>query len=74
MTRGELIGQHVVVAARIAGLAEGGQILVSSLVEQIASPRGDLSFASPRGGPEGDEGDTCRVRARMAQLWCVRSS
>jgi class 3 adenylate cyclase len=45
---GELIGQHVVVAARIAGLAEGGQILVSSLVEQIASPRGDLSFASPR--------------------------
>jgi class 3 adenylate cyclase len=45
---GELIGQHVVVAARIAGLAEGGQILVSSLVEQIASPRGDLSFTFPR--------------------------
>ena len=48
---GELIGQHVVVAARIAGLAEGGQILVSSLVEQIASPRGDLSFASPARWP-----------------------
>ena len=38
---GELIGQHVVVAARIASLAEGGQVLVSSLVEQIASPRGE---------------------------------
>lgn len=45
---GELIGQHVVVAARIANLADGGQILVSSLVKQIAEPRGDLAFVSPR--------------------------
>ena len=45
---GELIGQHVVVAARIANLADGAQILVSSLVKQIAEPRGDLAFLSPR--------------------------
>jgi class 3 adenylate cyclase len=45
---GEFIGQHVVVAARIAALADGGQILVSSLVQQIAAPRGDLSFVAPR--------------------------
>lgn len=45
---GDLIGQHVVVAARIANLADGGQILVSSLVKQIAEPRGDLAFVAPR--------------------------
>ena len=45
---GDLIGQHVVVAARIANLASGGQILVSSLVQQIAEPRGDLTFVAPR--------------------------
>jgi class 3 adenylate cyclase len=45
---GELIGQHVVVAARIGSLAEGGEILVSSVVQQIAAPRGDLTFLGPR--------------------------
>jgi len=45
---GDLIGRHVVVAARIASLARGGEILVSSLVQQIAEPRGDLSFVAPR--------------------------
>jgi class 3 adenylate cyclase len=45
---GDLFGKHVVVAARIAGLAEGGEILVSSLVRQIAETRGDLRFVSPR--------------------------
>jgi adenylate cyclase len=45
---GDLFGKHVVVAARIANLAEGGEILVSSLVRQIAEARGDLPFAEPR--------------------------
>ena len=45
---GDLFGKHVVVAARIANLAEGGEILVSSLVRQIAEARGDLPFAAPR--------------------------
>ena len=45
---GDLIGRHVVVAARIASLANGGEILVSSLVQQIAEPRGDLAFVAPR--------------------------
>jgi class 3 adenylate cyclase len=45
---GDLFGKHVVVAARIAGLAEGGEILVSSLVRQIAEARGDLRFVAPR--------------------------
>lgn len=44
---GDLIGRHVVVAARIASLANGGEILVSSLVQQIAEPRGDLRFVAP---------------------------
>jgi adenylate cyclase len=45
---GDLFGKHVVVAARIGALAAGGEILVSSLVRQIAEPRGDLSFVEPR--------------------------
>jgi adenylate cyclase len=45
---GDLFGKHVVVAARIGALAVGGEILVSSLVRQIAEPRGDISFHSPR--------------------------
>jgi adenylate cyclase len=45
---GDLFGKHVVVAARIGALAEGAEILVSSLVRQIAEPRGDITFQSPR--------------------------
>ena len=45
---GDLFGKHVVVAARIGALAAGGEILVSSLVHQIAEPRGDITFHSPR--------------------------
>ena len=45
---GDLFGKHVVVAARIAALAAGGEILVSSLVRQIAEPRGAITFVSPR--------------------------
>jgi class 3 adenylate cyclase len=45
---GDLFGQHVVIAARIGALAEGGEILVSSLVRQIVEPRGDLVFGSTR--------------------------
>ena len=45
---GDLFGKHVVVAARIGALAEGGEILVSSLVRQIAEPRGDIMFVNPR--------------------------
>jgi class 3 adenylate cyclase len=45
---GDLFGKHVVVAARIGAIAEGGEILVSSLVRQIAEPRGDITFVNPR--------------------------
>jgi class 3 adenylate cyclase len=45
---GDLFGKHVVVAARIAALAAGGEILVSSLVRQIAEPRGAITFVLPR--------------------------
>lgn len=45
---GDLFGKHVVVAARIGALADGAEILVSSLVRQIVEPRGDLVFILPR--------------------------
>lgn len=45
---GDLFGKHVIVAARIGDLAQGAEILVSSLVRQIAEPRGDITFTSPR--------------------------
>jgi class 3 adenylate cyclase len=45
---GDIFGRHVMMAARVAGQAQGGEILVSSLVREIASARGDLVFGEPR--------------------------
>jgi class 3 adenylate cyclase len=45
---GDIFGRHVMFAARIGNLAHGGEILVSSLVREIASSRGDLKFGEPR--------------------------
>ena len=44
---GDIFGKHVMLAARVGGIAEGGQILVSSLVREIAAARGDLDFGDP---------------------------
>jgi adenylate cyclase len=44
----DIFGRHVMMAARVAGHAAGREILVSSLVYEIASARGDLEFAPPR--------------------------
>ncbi|MFL6205230.1 MAG: adenylate/guanylate cyclase domain-containing protein [Acidimicrobiales bacterium] len=44
---GDIFGKHVMLAARVGGIAEGGQILVSSLVKEIAGARGDLGFGDP---------------------------
>lgn len=44
---GDLFGIHVHTAARIANLANGGQIVVSSLTRAIAAPSGEFDF-----GPE----------------------
>ena len=45
---GDLFGRHVIIAARIANLAEGGEILVSSLVKEIVAARGDIVFGPAR--------------------------
>ncbi len=45
---GDLFGQHVVVAARVANLAGGGEILVSSLTKEIIVSRGDIVFGPQR--------------------------
>ena len=45
---GDIFGKHVMIAARVGGVAHGGEILVSSLVREIASARGDLQFGDPR--------------------------
>lgn len=44
----DLHGRHVVIAARVAGQATGGEILVSSLVREIVDTRGDLRFGAER--------------------------
>ena len=44
---GDLFGKHVVVAARVGAAAAGGEVLVSSIVRQIAEPRGDITFVDP---------------------------
>lgn len=48
MDAGDIFGRHVMFAARVANLAQGGEILVSSLVREIASARGDLVFGEGR--------------------------
>ncbi|MDQ2649894.1 MAG: adenylate/guanylate cyclase domain-containing protein [Actinomycetota bacterium] len=45
---GDIFGKHVMIAARVGGVANGGEILVSSLVREIASARGDLHFGDAR--------------------------
>jgi class 3 adenylate cyclase len=35
-------------ASRVADQADGGEILVSSLVREIVEPRGDIVFGEPR--------------------------
>ncbi len=44
----DIFGRHVIMAARVAGHAAGREILVSSLVHEIASARGDLEFGEGR--------------------------
>jgi class 3 adenylate cyclase len=41
---GDFYGKSVILAARIADQARGGEVLVSSLVEQLVEPAGDLRF------------------------------
>lgn len=48
---GDLFGRPVILAARIANHARGGEILVSSLVREIVESRGDLTFGSTRETP-----------------------
>ncbi len=56
--QGDIFGKHVMLAARVGGLADGGQILVSSIVKEIASARGDLAFGPPETvSLKGIEGD-----------------
>lgn len=45
---GDLFGKPVILAARIANRANGGEILVSSLVREIVESRGDLAFGASR--------------------------
>ena len=45
---GDLFGRHVIIAARIANCARGGEILISSLLREIVESRGDLQFGQSR--------------------------
>ena len=44
----DLFGRSVIMAARIAAQAEGGIILVSSLLKELAESSGEFTFGSPR--------------------------
>jgi class 3 adenylate cyclase len=45
---GDLFGKHVILTARIANEARGGEIVVSSLVRQIIEAHGDIEFGEAR--------------------------
>jgi len=54
----DIFGLHVMIAARVASQANGREILVSSLVHEVVSARGDLHFGEPRiVAHKGIEGD-----------------
>ena len=44
----DFLGHTVIVASRLADAAGPGEILVSSLSEQLVSPSGEFSFSDPR--------------------------
>jgi class 3 adenylate cyclase len=45
---GDYFGRNVILAARIAAVAEGGEILASGLVKELADSGGDLGFDGGR--------------------------
>jgi len=45
---GDFFGKHVILAARIASEAKGGEILASSLVKELTESGGDLGFDDGR--------------------------
>jgi len=45
----DFFGKHVNLAARIAAQADGGEILVSSLLHELTSSGGDIEFGDGRG-------------------------
>jgi class 3 adenylate cyclase len=45
----DLFGRTVIVAARIAAAARGGEILVSALLRQLSDGSGEFAFGPPRG-------------------------
>jgi class 3 adenylate cyclase len=44
----DFFGKHVNLAARIAGQAQGGEILVSSLLKELTASGGDIAFGDGR--------------------------
>ncbi len=46
--RADFFGKHVNLAARIAGQASGGEILVSSLLKELTASGGDIEFEDGR--------------------------
>jgi class 3 adenylate cyclase len=44
----DFFGKHVILAARIAGQASGGEILVSSLLKELTESAGDVEFGEGR--------------------------
>lgn len=43
-----MYGRHVVLASRIADEAQGGEILVSSLLKELTESAGDIRFGEGR--------------------------
>ncbi len=44
----DFFGKNVILAARIAGQAQGGEILVSSLLKELTESVGDITFGDGR--------------------------
>jgi class 3 adenylate cyclase len=46
--RGDLLGRTVITASRLSDIAQPGEIVVSSLLYELADPTGEFQFGEPR--------------------------
>jgi hypothetical protein len=67
-TEEDFFGHAVNYAARVAGVAKGGEILVSAVVHDLVAPTGLFTFAeTPRGRLEGHSGRIAALRTVPAE-------
>ena len=64
----DFLGHTVIVASRLADAAGAGEVLVSSISEQLVQGSGDFTFGPARDAPQGHGADTAGRHARLGGM------